>query len=73
MFCGTVTSIKTNLPDVHMLNGLAEDGTTNVAECYIQCETLLLQHVQIDCFPEEYYALQTKKTIPKGSELVSLP
>jgi len=84
MFCGTVMA-NTNLPDPNkysswddlmeetnnMLHGAA-DHNSNLAQCYINSEKYLLQRAQSECFPEEFNALKTNKSIPRSSKLLPL-
>ena len=85
MFCGTVMSGDLKLPDLNKHRGWddliketktvlygAVDHSSNIAECYINSDSHLLQRSQSECFPEELNALRTGKSLPKSSKLLPL-
>lgn len=86
MFCGTVTSDSTNLPDLYKYSNWDDlvietknllfvdhtDHNSNIAQCYLNAEKHLLQRAQSECFPEKFNALKTDKLIPKGNKLLAL-
>ena len=85
MFCGTVMSAISNLPDPKKYSNWddliqetkntlygAANHNSNTAQCYISSERHLLQRAQAESFPEEFNALKAEKAIPKCSKLLPL-
>ncbi|XP_062287006.1 uncharacterized protein LOC133992303 [Scomber scombrus] len=54
------------------LDGVAQPPDCPSAADYQLAETTILRQAQIDCFPEEYKALETSKPISSGSCLITL-
>lgn len=45
----------------------------HTCQCYINSERHLLERSQSECFPEEFSALKTDKSVPNNSKLLPVP